>query len=185
MRYSGGHFELEVESMGVRCGRGCRIGCVRYPSAPAAWWAFAVRGPAIRPAFGPVIPQAVAARSARAPAEEFRAADFQAGFPAAARSVAPAGSADLPWVRSASHRYSSLTRPDGLTAPAKRCSLERLSASRPSREPAWCCCGSCRFANNRVTACRRYSRHATLCGTDVRSPPRAATGFPEPAQKSR
>jgi hypothetical protein len=159
--------------------------CLRYPSAPAARLASAVRALAILPVFGRVIPPAVAARPARAPAEESQAEDFQADFPAAARSVAPAGSADLLSGRSASHRHSSSVRPDELTAPAVRCSRKNLPVAFTSRVPAWCCCDSCRPANSRAIACRRCSRHANLCATDVRSPPRAATGFPGPAQKSR
>ena len=64
----------------VRCGMHVASRCVRYPSAPAAWLAFAVRAPAIRPAFGRVIPPAVAARRARAPAEESRAGISRRAF---------------------------------------------------------------------------------------------------------
>ena len=185
MTYSERHFEPEVESIACMAVIQVASRYVRYSSAPAAWLAFAVRAPAILPASGRVIPPAVAARRARAPVEEFRAADFRAGFPAAARPVAPAGSADLLSDRSASHRHSSSVRPDELTAPAKRCSLENLAVALTGRAPAWCCCGSCRLRHNHAIACRRCSRPATLCATDVRSPPRAATGFSGRAQKSR
>ena len=85
---------------GARC-----IATFRYPSAPSAWREFAVRGSAIRSAFGRVIPPAVVARQVRAPAEESLVQDSQAGFPAAVPSVAPAESADLLSDRSALCRH--------------------------------------------------------------------------------
>ena len=57
--------------------------------------AFAAHAPAIRPAYGRVIHQAVAAHPALAGAEESQASDFQAGFPAAVPLVVLAGLAGL------------------------------------------------------------------------------------------
>ena len=68
--------------------------------------AFAAHAPAIHPAYGRAIHQAAAAHPARAWAEESRASDFQADFPAAARPVVLAGLAGLPTGRSASHHDS-------------------------------------------------------------------------------
>jgi hypothetical protein len=44
-----------------------------------------------------------------------------------------------------------------------------------NREPAACCCGSCRSRHSHGRACRRYSLRATRFWRDARSPPRAAT----------
>lgn len=51
--------------------------------------------------------------------------------------------------------------------------------SRPNRnrEPAACCCGSCRSRRSRGRACRRYSLRATRLPIDARSPRRGATAF--------
>jgi hypothetical protein len=94
----------------------------RYPLALAVRVALAAHAPATRPACGRAIHRAVAARRALALAEESRASDFQADFPAAAPPVVPAGLADLRADQSASLRSSNVT--EEVTGPPWRCSAE-------------------------------------------------------------
>jgi hypothetical protein len=48
-------------------------------------------------------------------------------------------------------------------------------SGRAISTPTGCCCGSCRPRRSRARACRRCSRPAIRCATNVRLPPRAAT----------
>jgi hypothetical protein len=95
MTHSEGRFKLEVELARS-------VGRFRNPLVRAARAAFAAH---VHPAYGRAIHQVLAAHPAHARAEESRAADFQAGFLAAARPAVPAGSAGLRTDRSASHRH--------------------------------------------------------------------------------